>query len=118
MSFLDALIGLVLFGGFALGGRWVRLHPEKVFGEGHFNTEKSWRQWEKLIVAMGTFAVLGGTACGTRSLLALVTFNRLWLEMISTLVAIVCGVLAARYVQREAKVRPPHVSKNPYGWWP
>jgi hypothetical protein len=118
MSLVESFLPVVPSAIFAGAGWWVQLHPEKIFGEGHFITEKSWRRFLELVAFLGTFMVFAGTMGTVSSLLALLTFHVAWLEWVARLLALVAGVAAAVYVRREVKAKPPHVSKNPYGWWP
>lgn len=118
MSFSDSLLPVVPPAIFAIAGWWLQLHPEKIFGEGYFITEKSWLRFLEMVAFLGTFMVFMGTMGTVSSLLFLLTFHVTLLEWIARLLALAAGVAAAVYVRREVKAKPPHVSKNPHGWWP
>lgn len=67
---------------------------------------------------MGTLMVFGGTTGTVRSLLSLFTTNSAQFEWTANLVGATAGVIAAVYVRKQVKKRPPYVSNTPFGWWP
>jgi hypothetical protein len=114
------VLAAVFFALFALGGRWIQLHPERVVPKGQFvgpNTAGA-RLFRLQIALLGTFIVFGGTAASVSSLLSLVTFGSVPMELTAKLIGVVAGVLAAVHVRKEVKGQPEYVSTSPYGWWP
>ena len=114
------IVGPILLALFALGGRWIQLHPERVVPKGQFVGPNSpgARLFRVQIVLVGGFMVFGGTAGVIFSLLSLLTFGSAPLQLPAKLVGVVAGVLAGIYVRKEARTRPEYVSSSPYGWWP
>jgi len=114
------ILAAILFAAFALGGRWIQLHPERTVPKGHFvgpNTLGA-RLFRAQIAILGTFMVFAGTTAAIFSLLSLLTSASVRLELMAKLIGAVAGVLAAMHVRREARTRPEYVSNSPYGWWP
>lgn len=114
------LIGIVLAIGFALGGRWIQLYPERVVPKGHFvgPTTLGARLFRAQMAVLGGFMVLGGTCMALSSALSLISFGSSIVVWIGRVVAVAAGVAAVIYVRREVNARPPYVSNTPYGWWP
>jgi cytochrome c biogenesis protein CcdA len=118
--FVVPVVAAILFAVFALGGRWIQLHPERTVPKGHFvgpNTRGA-RLFRAQVAILGTLMVFGGTAATVFSLLSLLTSASVRLELFAKLIALVAGVLAAIRVRREVRTRPQYVSSSPYGWWP
>ena len=116
---VEALIGVPLSLGFALLGRWVQLHPEKLVMDGMFQGPHTLgaRVFRTEVAFIGSLAVLGGT-CGTISLLTL-PFNSEALSAIGRIVGLIVGVTAALHVRKEVRRRRrDYVSSSPHGWWP
>jgi membrane associated rhomboid family serine protease len=67
---------------------------------------------------LGTLAVFGGAWFAIYSLLSLLTFGSVALDLIAKLVGLIAGVILAVRVRREVKSQPPYISNTPYGWWP
>ena len=114
------VIATIFFAAFALGGRWIQLHPERTVPKGQFvgpNTRGA-RMFRAQMAILGTFMVFGGTTAAVFSLLSLITGASVRLELLAKLIGVVAGVLAAIRVRREVRIRPEYVSSSPYGWWP
>lgn len=117
---MTEIIQALIFSGFALLGRWMQLHPERVVPEGTFmrhNTVGA-RLFRAQIVVIGTMAVFGGTYFALSTLVEAASFDSVLLGWVFRLVALVAAVLTAIYVRKEVNARPAHQSTNPYGWWP
>ena len=114
------IVLIVMFVGCALGGRWVQLHPEKIAPKGWFVGENSFgaRLLRAQATVTGGFAVFIGTTFALSTVLEPLTFGHGRLRFLTWCVGIASGVLAAAYVRREVKNRPPYQSTTPYGWWP
>lgn len=114
------IIASLLCAGFALLGRWLQLHPERIVPEGQFMGQNTFgaRLFRAQVFLVGTFAVFGGTCGALYSLLQLAAFGSAVLDWVIRLAALVAGILAAIHVRKEVKARPVHESKSPYGWWP
>jgi hypothetical protein len=104
----------------ALFGRWIQLHPEKVVPAGHFVGPDTLgaRLFRVQVAVIGTVAVFGGTYGALHELLQFLAFRSVALGWIIVLTAAATGVVVALYVRREASARPIHKSSSPYGWWP
>jgi hypothetical protein len=114
------IVATILFAVFALGGRWIQLHPERTVPKGQFvgpNTLGA-RLFRAQIAILGIFMVFGGTTAAVFSLLSLLTPASARLELLAELIGVAAGVLAAIRVRMEARTRPEYVSSSPYGWWP
>src|ERR1700739_97089 len=114
------IVAAVLFAVFALGGRWIQLHPERTVPKGQFagpNTLGA-RLFRAQVAILGTFMVFSGTTAAVFSLLSLLSSALLRLELVVKLIGVVAGILAATRARMEARTRPEYVSTNPYGWWP
>jgi hypothetical protein len=114
------VLAAVLSASFAFVGRWIHLHPERTVPKGHFvgpNTLGA-RLFRIQMAILGTFMVFGGTTGAVFSLLSLLTFGSVRLELSAKLIGVVAGILAAVWVRKEARRRPEYVSNSPYGWWP
>jgi hypothetical protein len=120
MPLLGILVAVPLFSLFALLGRWVQLHPEKIVSKGHFAGENTFgaRLFRIQVACLGTFIVFCGTWCALFALLHVFTFDSVVLQGIVQFAAIGGGIIAAMVVRKEANARPRHVSDNPFGWWP
>ena len=105
---------------FALLGRWVQLHPEKIVPAGHFTGPDTLgaRLFRVQVAVIGTIAVFGGTYGALHELLQIAAFGSVAVGWIIVLTAVATGIVAAVYVRREASARPMHKSASPYGWWP
>jgi hypothetical protein len=105
---------------FALFGRWVQLHPEKIVPTGHFIGPDTLgaRLFRLQVAVMGTIAVFGGTYGALHGLLQFINVGSVVLSWMMTTAAAATGLVAAVYVRREANARPMHKSTSPYGWWP
>ena len=119
-TLLAAVLSAVLAALFGFVGRWIQLHPERVVPKGQFvgRDSSGARLFRAQMILVGTFMVFGGTFGVVSSLLSLLTFGSAVLQVLSRLIAIVLGVLAAIRVRKEARARPEYVSSSPYGWWP
>jgi len=105
---------------FAFVGRWIQLYPERTVPKGQFvgpNTLGA-RLFRIQMAILGTFMVFGGTTGAVFSVLSLLTFSSVRLEVSAKLVGVVAGIIAAAWVRKEARNHPEHVSSGPYGWWP
>jgi len=76
------------------------------------------RLFRAQVVLVGTLMVFGGTFGVIVSLLSLLTFRSLVLQLLARLIGLVVGVLAAICVRKEVRSRPEYDSDSPYGWWP
>jgi len=114
------VIAALVFAAFAIAGRWVQLHPERVVPKGHFvgPDTRGARLFRAQMAVFGTFAVFGGTWFAIYSLLSLLTFGSVVLDGVAKLVGLALGLFLAVRVRREVKARPAYVSDSPYGWWP
>jgi membrane associated rhomboid family serine protease len=114
------IVGVLVPIAFALGGRWIQLHPERVVPKGQFVGPNSFgaRLFRGQIFFVGTFGVFGGTWMAVHSILWLLTFGSIGLGWAAQLLGVCAGVFAAVYVRNEVKKRPAYVSDSPYGWWP
>jgi hypothetical protein len=114
------IVASLLSAAFALFGRWVQLHPEKIVPTGHFTGPDTLgaRLFRAQVAVIGTIAVFGGTYGALHGLLQFATFGSVAFGWIVVLTAVATGVVAAVYVRREANARPMHKSTSPYGWWP
>src|SRR3954470_3453247 len=110
---MTTIISVLMFGAFALLGRWLQLHPEKVIPEGAFISEetKGAKLARAQVVVVGIFAVVLGTAFALYSVLELVTFGHWTLSLLAVLIAGVAGVIVAKRVRTEVKSLPNHHSK-------
>jgi len=115
-----SVIEALFFTGFALLGRWVQLHPERVAPKGHFIGPDTFgaRLFRTEVAVVGTVAVLGSTWATVRSLFSLLTTSSAVLTAVMQLAGLAAGAAAAIYVRKEVSIRPPYVSASPYGWWP
>jgi hypothetical protein len=113
-------IQILLFAGFALLGRWLQLHQERVFPKGYFVAVNSWgaKLARAQVAVVGTFAVVGGTAGSISRLLSVVPVRSQFLAAAIVVIGLSAGVMAAIYVRKEVRVLPPHQSTDPNGWWP
>lgn len=113
---IQIVMGIV----FALLGRWVQLHPERVVPKGHFVGPNTFgaRLFRAQTVVIGGFAVFGGTWIAVSKLLTLVSFDLSILAWIAQFIGVAAGAAAVSYVRKEVKKQPPYVSNTPYGWWP
>jgi hypothetical protein len=114
------VLASILFAVFALGGRWIQLHPERTVPKGQFvgpNTLGA-RLFRAQMAILGTFMVFGGSTAAVFSLLSLLTSASLRLELAAKLIGVIVGVLAAIRVRREVRTQAEYVSSSPYGWWP
>jgi hypothetical protein len=122
------IVGILLSPAFALVGRWIQLHPEKIVPTGRFMGPDSIgaRLFRVLVAVIGTIAVFGG-ACGVFLGLLLFVFTdvpavdwmmRLAIKWMVRLAIVAVGTATAVYVRREAKARPLHKSNGPTGRWP
>lgn len=120
MSPFMQIVFSILSAAFALFGRWIQLHPEKIVPSGQFMgpDTRGARLFRVQVAVIGTIAVFGGTCGALSSLLQPATFHSVALGWIMVLTAVAAGVVAAVYVRREARARPMHKSTSPYGWWP
>ena len=118
MDFLGILLAVLFSAGFALVGRWIQLYPQRIFPDGHFTTERGWQSARRGVAILGTFAVFMGTYGVMFGVFQPLTAMVSYLGLLVTLLGLFAGFYVARYVRREVAARPPHVSKNPYGWWP
>ncbi len=114
------IVVCLLSAAFALFGRWIQLHPEKIVPTGQFMGPDTIgaRLFRVQVAVVGTIAVFGGTYGALHSLLQFTAFGSVVLDWIMVLVAAATGIVAAVYVRREANARPMHKSNSPYGWWP
>lgn len=114
------LVPVLLFAGFALFGRWLQLHPEKVFPAGSFIGEHTAgaRLARVGITLIGTIAVFAGTCACVFTLLQFLILGHSALETANYVISGIVGVIAARLILTQAKCRPPHQGTNPHGWWP
>ncbi len=105
---------------FALGGRWVQLHPEKIVPKGYFVSINcpTARLFRIVVPLMGGFFVVGAIWVATSSLLGLLTTNPTVLNWVVPVIGIVIGVCVELYVRRQAHSEPLKESDSPYGWWP
>ena len=105
---------------FGLLGRWIQLHPERIVPKGQFvgRDSSGARLFRAQVVLVGTLMVFGGTFGVIVSLLSLLTFRSLVLQLLARLIGLVVGVLAAICVRKEVRSRPEYDSDSPYGWWP
>jgi hypothetical protein len=119
LAFMPIVISL-LWAAFALFGRWLQLHPEKLVPSGQFMGPDTTgaRLFRAQIAIIGTIAVFGGTCGAFHELLRFAAFGSVVLRWMMVLAAAATGIVAAVYVRREANARPMHKSNNPYGWWP
>jgi len=110
----------LLSAAFALFGRWIQLHPEKIVPTGQFMGPDSVgaRLFRLQVAVIGTIAVFGGTYGALNGFLQFATFGSVALGWTMVLTAVATGIVAAIYVRREANARPMHQSNSPYGWWP
>lgn len=115
-----AIFSMICAAAFALFGRWLQLHPEKLVPAGHFIGPHTFgaRLFRLQVAFLGTFAVFGGITGALYTLLQFATFGSVVLGWIALLLSIAAGVFVAVRVRREVKARPVHESKSPYGWWP
>lgn len=122
------IVGILLSPAFALVGRWIQLHPEKIVHHGQFMGPDTIgaRLFRVHVAVIGTIAVFGGT-CGTVLGFLILNFMDVpavdWMmglaiKWMMRLAIIAVGIAAAVYVRREAKARPLHKSNSPYGRWP
>ena len=119
LAFMQIVASLLL-AAFALFGRWIQLHPEKIVPTGHFMGPDTLgaRLFRVQVAVIGTIAVFAGTYGALHGLLQFATFGFVALGWIMALTAAAMGVVAAVYVRREANSRPMHKSTWPNGWWP
>lgn len=116
---MESALVFVVSVGFAMLGRWIQLHPERVVPKGYFTSVDSLgaRVFRLQITLLGCFMVFGGVAACI-NLIASPWSRRSLLGWIAILLAYASGVVAAVYVRKEVRARPPYVSNTPYGWWP
>jgi len=114
-----ALVAIVFFVLFALGGRWAQLHPERIVSKGLFTGRDTFgaRLFRAQIAVIGTFAVFFGTQSVIFTALSSVVHS-VALIWIAHLIAITTGIIAAVHVRREVQGQPKYVSDTPNGWWP
>lgn len=114
------IVQTLLFVGFALVGRWLQLHPEKVFPQGWFTSENAFgaRLSRAEATVIGIFAVFGGTYFALYTALQPVASRSEVLSWVVVCVSFISGLVAAILVRREVKTQPRYESKSPYGWWP
>ncbi len=115
-----AVIATIFSAAFALAGRWLQLHPERVFPEGFFTGQSTLgaRVGRAQIVLLGTFMVAAGTFFAIIALVIALPFHSDVLLWTAIAAGSMAGLVAAIYVRKEAKARLLHKSKSPYGWWP
>jgi len=113
-------VGVPFFAAFALFGRWALLYPEKVIPNGMFSGRDSLGAKVARIQVgfVGTFAVWGGTWGALTMALTLVTPAKPWMQFVTAATGCIAGAFAAVLVHRERKLRVPHRSEHPLGWWP
>lgn len=114
------IVAGLLSAAFALFGRWIQLHPEKIVPAGQFMGPDTLgaRLFRVQVAVVGTVAVFGGTCGALYELLRFATFGSVALGWMMVLTAVAAGILAAVYVRCEANALPMHKSNSPYGWWP
>ncbi len=120
MPFPAILIGIPFSAGFALLGRWLLLHPEKLPPRGSFTGPDSSmaRIYKWQITIVGSFAVFFGSVGVVFYLLSwMETFSPLFMPVV-ILVAIVSGIYVSIHVRKEVRSRPKYVSDSPFGLWP
>ena len=112
--------GIPFFAAFALFGRWILLYPTKLIPSGMFSGRDSFgaKVARVQVAFVGTFAVWGGTWGALTMAITLVTPWEAWMHFVATATGCIAGVIAAALVHRERKVRAPHRSEHPLGWWP
>jgi hypothetical protein len=98
------IVASLLSAAFALFGRWIQLHPEKIVPTGHFTRPDTLgaRLFRVQVALIGTIAVFGGTYGALHALLQFATFGSVVLAWIMVLTAVATGIVAAIYVRREA----------------
>jgi len=95
------LIAMLASGGWGFAGRWIVLHPDKIFPNGLFASRDSFGarvgRFESSLV--GTFMAFSG-ATGVVFYLALIVHLPSWIGIPA---AIACGIYAAIHVRKELR---------------
>ena len=99
------------------------LHPERIVPKGLFVGTRQFRRWlvpgssgasghfHGFLRDLRTFGVVV-------SFLSELTFGFALLQLLTRLIGVVVGVVAAIRVRKETRSPPEYVSSSPYGWWP
>ena len=114
------VIQVALSATFAVLGRWVQLHPERVFPKGNFVAVNSWgaKLARAQVAIFGTLAVFIGTAGTLWKLTGSCPLHSATAEVIILVIDVAEGLIAAIYVRKEVRASPPYQSTDPQGWWP
>jgi len=112
------IIRVLMLVGFALLGRWMQLHPERIVPKGWFIGENTFgaRLLRAQATVVGGFAVLAGTAFALSTALVPLTSGHSVLQVIVWLLAVTLGILAVSYVRKEVKRQPLYRSTSPHRW--